>query len=233
VCSFCRMSSHLRAVQTRSDLRAIRGPSLRRVTGEYDESEYAGLPLNSSIFVISLCRSDFQRPWSKALGQNNAEIAAQLAISVGTVETHVSSVLANLAPKKQRACDAGSGQWRRRSRADAALPAEASTGANSSGPSGTSPSGLDRIGHESMVAVSAEKSTLQAPQARRRRSCSSGQPSLGRGVKVEPRPRPAMVALRIRKVCLPGGQSGKNCDTNTPAARPGHAERGSPPDTRS
>jgi hypothetical protein len=60
VCLFCRMSSHLRAVQTRSDLRAIRGPSLRRVTGEYDEIEYAGLPLNSSIFVISLCRRDFQ-----------------------------------------------------------------------------------------------------------------------------------------------------------------------------
>jgi hypothetical protein len=31
-------------------------------------------------------------------------------------------------------------------------------------PSGTPPSGLDRIGHESMVAVSAEKSTLQAPR---------------------------------------------------------------------
>ena len=44
----------------------------------------------------------FSMTMVEGTGQNNAEIAAQLAISVGTVETHVSSVLANLAPKNSR-----------------------------------------------------------------------------------------------------------------------------------
>jgi hypothetical protein len=220
VCLFCRMSSHLRAVQTRSDLRAIRGPSLRRVTGEYDEIEYAGLPVNSSIFVISLCRSDFQRPWSKALGQNNAEIAAQLAISVGTVKAHVSSVLANLAPKKQRACDAGSGQWRRRSRADASTSSGGLDGCQLLRPSGTPPSGLDRIGHESMVAVSAEKSTLQAPQARRRRSCSSGHRPCGEGSRSSPGRGPPWSRCGSGRCACPAGSRARTATPTRPRRDP-------------
>lgn len=93
-----------------------------------------------------------------ALGQNNAEIAVQLAIHVDTVKgdasaDHGDDLVLDLLSDEQRACDAGSGQERRSPSGSQRFQREASTSANSSGPVGR-----PRMPRLNMAVIAAAKS---------------------------------------------------------------------------
>ena len=79
---------------------------------------------------------------------------------------HGDDLVVDLLSDEQRSCDAGSlASSGDGPRADASVPAGGLDECQLLRPGGTPPNGLDRVGHESMVAVGGEESMGQAPDA--------------------------------------------------------------------